>query len=80
MTRTCSRCSCSRGWPAGRRSNHPATTAELPVTSELSDRLSRDLKKRGFTFVGSTIMNAYLEAVGVFDDHVVGCPAKTPEA
>jgi DNA-3-methyladenine glycosylase I len=58
--------------------NEPVTLAELPVTSELSDRLSKDLKKRGFTFVGSTIMNAYLEAVGVFDDHLVGCPAKRP--
>ncbi|MGD8195442.1 DNA-3-methyladenine glycosylase I [Herbiconiux sp. P18] len=56
---------------------HPQTLADLPVTSDLSDRLSKDLKKRGFTFVGSTIMNAYLEAVGVFDDHLDGCPAKT---
>jgi DNA-3-methyladenine glycosylase I len=60
--------------------NHPKGLGDLPVTSELSDRLSKDLKKRGFTVVGSTIMNAYLEAVGVFDDHIDGCPAKTPPA
>jgi DNA-3-methyladenine glycosylase I len=55
--------------------NGPRTTGELVATSELSDRLSKDLKKRGFTFVGSTIVYAYLEAVGVVNDHVLGCPA-----
>jgi DNA-3-methyladenine glycosylase I len=47
----------------------------LPATSELSERLSKDLKRRGFTFVGPTIVYAYLQAVGVVDDHVAGCPA-----
>jgi DNA-3-methyladenine glycosylase I len=47
----------------------------LPATSELSERLSKDLKRRGFTFVGPTIVHAYLQAVGVVDDHVAGCPA-----
>jgi DNA-3-methyladenine glycosylase I len=42
----------------------------------LSDRISKDLKRRGFTFVGSTIVYALLEAVGVVDDHLTGCPAK----
>ncbi len=65
------------GWVGGSPLvNGPRSTGELVATTELSDRLSRDLKKRGFTFVGSTIVYAYLEAVGVVDDHVLGCPAK----
>jgi DNA-3-methyladenine glycosylase I len=50
----------------------------LPATTELSDRLSRDLKRRDFTFVGPTIVYAYLQSVGVVDDHVAGCPAARP--
>ena len=46
---------------------------DIPATSDLSDRLSEDLRKRGFKFVGSTIMYAYLQAVGVINDHVVDC-------
>jgi DNA-3-methyladenine glycosylase I len=38
--------------------------------------VSKDLKRRGFTFVGSTIVYSLLQAVGVVDDHLVGCPAK----
>lgn len=49
----------------------------LPASTELSDRLSKDLKRRGFRFVGTTILYAYLQAVGLVDDHVVGCLAKT---
>jgi DNA-3-methyladenine glycosylase I len=56
--------------------NHPKGLGDLPPTTELSDRLSKDLKKRGFTFVGSTIVYAYLEATGVVDDHVDTCPCK----
>jgi DNA-3-methyladenine glycosylase I len=58
--------------------NRPVTMAEVPARTDLSDRLSKDLKRRGFTFVGSTILYAYLQAVGVVDDHLVSCPAKTP--
>jgi DNA-3-methyladenine glycosylase I len=47
--------------------------AEVPASSELSDRISRDLKKRGFRFVGSTIIYAYLQAVGVVNDHTGRC-------
>jgi len=43
------------------------------VTSEVSDRLSKDLKKRGFSFVGSTIVYAFMQAVGMVDDHVRDC-------
>jgi len=46
---------------------------QVPASSELSDRISRDLKKRGFRFVGSTIVYAYLQAVGVVNDHTAGC-------
>jgi DNA-3-methyladenine glycosylase I len=52
---------------------HPGDA--LPATTELSDRLSRDLKRRDFTFVGPTIVYSYLQSVGVVDDHVAGCPA-----
>ncbi|HYZ16791.1 MAG TPA: DNA-3-methyladenine glycosylase I [Candidatus Acidoferrum sp.] len=53
--------------------NRPKTVDEIPVSTELSDRLSKDLRKRGFGFVGSTICYAYLQAVGVVDDHVADC-------
>lgn len=56
--------------------NHPKGLGDLQATTPLSDALSKDLKKRGFTFVGSTIVYAYLEAVGVVDDHVDSCPRK----
>jgi DNA-3-methyladenine glycosylase I len=49
------------------------TRRQVPASSELSDRISRDLKKRGFRFVGSTIIYAYLQAVGVVNDHTAGC-------
>jgi len=49
------------------------TRAQVPASSELSDRISKDLKKRGFRFVGSTIIYAYLQAVGVVNDHTAGC-------
>jgi len=48
-------------------------TEERIVTSPLSDTISKDLKKRGFKFVGSTIIYAYLQAVGVVDDHDQNC-------
>ncbi len=50
-----------------------AMNAPLPARTELSDRVSADLKRRGMNFVGSTIIYAYLEAVGVVDDHQAGC-------
>ena len=46
---------------------------ELPATSGLSDRLSADLKARGFKFVGSTIMYSHLQACGLINDHLVRC-------
>ncbi|QJU54913.1 DNA-3-methyladenine glycosylase I [Herbiconiux sp. KACC 21604] len=66
------------GWAPGGEPivAHPRGLGDLPATSELSDRLSKDLKKRGFTFVGSTIVYAYLQSTGVVDDHVDTCPRK----
>lgn len=52
---------------------HWATFAEVPVTTPQSDALSKDLKKRGMSFVGSTIMYAYMQAVGLVNDHLQDC-------
>ena len=46
---------------------------EVPATSEVSDAISKDLKKRGFNFVGSTIMYAFMQATGMVNDHLVTC-------
>lgn len=46
---------------------------ELPAKTKLSDRISDDLKKRGFKFVGSTIVYAHMQATGMVNDHVVSC-------
>ncbi|HLQ15880.1 MAG TPA: DNA-3-methyladenine glycosylase I [Candidatus Eisenbacteria bacterium] len=64
-------------WVGGTRIvNHPRTLAGIRPTTELSDRVSKDLKRRGFTFVGSTIVYAFLETVGIVDDHLTSCPFK----
>ncbi len=47
--------------------------AELPAKTELSDRLSEDLKRRGFKFVGSTVVYAHMQATGMVNDHQVHC-------
>ena len=46
---------------------------EIPATTPVSDQLSRDLRKRGFRFVGSTIVYAFMQSVGLVDDHLPGC-------
>ncbi len=48
---------------------------EIPATTALSDSISKDMKKRGFRFFGSTICYAYLQAMGLVNDHLVSCPA-----
>ena len=53
--------------------NHWKSMTEIPATTELSDRISKDLKKRGFKFVGSTIIYAFMQSMGLVDDHEVGC-------
>ncbi len=58
------------------RVSRPRTMKSVPATTAESDALSKDLKRRGFTFVGSTIIYAFMQATGLVDDHIVGCPAK----
>lgn len=53
--------------------NHPNTLADVPSTTELSDRIAADLKKRGFKFLGSTVMYAHMQATGMVNDHVADC-------
>jgi DNA-3-methyladenine glycosylase I len=50
-----------------------AKSGDVPATTPASDRLSADLKRRGFRFVGSTIVYAFMQSVGLVDDHVPGC-------
>ena len=47
---------------------------EVPASTAESDALSRDLKRRGFRFVGTTIMYAFMQATGLVNDHLVACP------
>ncbi|RYG60094.1 MAG: DNA-3-methyladenine glycosylase I [Alphaproteobacteria bacterium] len=58
--------------------NARRTLADVPVTTPESDALSKDLKKRGMTFVGSTIMYAYMQATGMVNDHVAACHRHAP--
>jgi DNA-3-methyladenine glycosylase I len=53
--------------------NRPRAMKDVRATTPESDAMSRDLRKRGFTFVGSTICYAFMQAVGMVDDHVAGC-------
>ncbi len=46
---------------------------EIPATTEVSDAMSKDLKERGFKFVGSTICYAHMQATGMVNDHIVDC-------
>ncbi|HRQ58723.1 MAG TPA: DNA-3-methyladenine glycosylase I [Azoarcus taiwanensis] len=55
------------------RRNAWTTLAEVPATTPESDAMSKALRARGFKFVGSTICYAFMQAVGMVDDHVVGC-------
>lgn len=55
------------------RRNRWRTMAEIPAHTPESDALSRDLKQRGFSFVGSTICYAHMQAVGMVNDHVTSC-------
>ncbi|NVD28269.1 DNA-3-methyladenine glycosylase I [Parasphingorhabdus flavimaris] len=53
--------------------NRPARFADMASTSPISDAISKTLKKRGMSFVGSTIIYAYMQAIGMTDDHLAGC-------
>lgn len=53
--------------------NNRKSLSEVPATTPLSDEISKDLKKRGFKFVGSTVVYAHMQATGMVNDHVVDC-------
>lgn len=53
--------------------NHWAKFEDVPVSTDISEALSKDLKKRGMTFVGPTIMYAYMQSVGLVNDHLLDC-------
>jgi DNA-3-methyladenine glycosylase I len=61
------------GKPSGKRRR---SMKDVPATTPASDALSKDLRRRGFKFVGSTIVYAFMQAVGMVDDHVAGCAAR----
>lgn len=56
--------------------NAPRSLKEIPPETEISKKLSKDLKKRGMSFVGATIMYAFMQAIGMVDDHLITCPKK----
>ena len=53
--------------------NRPKILSEVPATTEISDALAKDLKKRGFKFLGSTVVYAHMQATGMVNDHIVDC-------
>ena len=57
--------------------NNRQSLKEVPATTALSDEISKDLKKRGFKFVGSTVVYAHMQATGMVDDHVADCWKKS---
>jgi len=57
--------------------NQPKTLRDVPATTDLSDQISKDLKKRGFKFVGSTVIYAHMQAMGMVNDHVADCWTRT---
>ena len=59
--------------PPPLRQPRSATSGDIPATTAASDALSRDLRGRGFGFVGSTIVYAFMQSVGLVDDHLPGC-------
>ena len=56
--------------------NHWTSIVQVPAKSDLSDKLSKDLQKRGFKFVGSTTVYAFMQAVGMVNDHLESCDFK----
>ncbi|WP_265130888.1 DNA-3-methyladenine glycosylase I [Chryseobacterium oranimense] len=53
--------------------NRPKTLSDVPAVTEISDALSKDLKKRGFKFMGSTVVYAHMQATGMVNDHIESC-------
>lgn len=59
--------------------NNRKTLKDIPATTPLSDQISKDLKKRGFKFVGSTVVYAHMQATGMVNDHVADCWTMTSQ-
>jgi len=57
--------------------NNPKTLKDVPATTSISDAISKDLKKRGFKFVGSTVIYAHMQATGMVNDHIEDCFTRT---
>ena len=56
--------------------NSPVELKDVPATTEISNALAKDLKKRGFKFMGSTVVYAHMQATGMVNDHLVDCYCK----
>ena len=56
--------------------NHFKKAEDMPALTPLSDKISKDLKKMSFKFVGSTIIYSFMQATGMVNDHLVGCPVR----
>ena len=61
------------GFVGGRQIDNKLKGGDVPAKTEVSDAISKDLRKRGFNFVGSTIMYAFMQATGMVNDHLVSC-------
>lgn len=57
--------------------HHGAALSDFPTEDSISQAISKDLKKRGMTFIGPTIIYAYMQAIGIVDDHIDGCYKKS---
>lgn len=57
--------------------NNPKSLKDVPATTEISDQLAKDLKKRGFKFMGSTVVYAHMQATGMVNDHIESCFKKS---
>jgi DNA-3-methyladenine glycosylase I len=53
--------------------NHWEKLSDIPASTELSDRISKDMRKRGFSFFGTIVCYAHLQAVGYVNDHLISC-------
>jgi len=60
--------------------NHPTAMADVPASTDTSKALSKELKRRGFAFVGPTIAYAFMQAAGLVNDHIVSCPRQAEVA
>ena len=56
--------------------NHWTSMDQIPAETDLSKQVSKDLKKEGFKFCGPTIVYAFMQATGMINDHLVGCPSR----